>query len=45
MAKNIHITLRPDKQWQGIGEGNTRPYFVAKTQKEVQQIVTLNAFE
>ena len=37
MAKNIHITLRPDKQWQGIGEGNTRPYFVAETQKQAQQ--------
>lgn len=37
MDKNIHVTRRSDKQWQGIGEGNTRPYFVAKTQKEAQQ--------
>ena len=37
MAKNIHVTRRPDKQWQGIGEGNTRPYFVAETQKRAQQ--------
>ena len=45
MAKNIHITKRSDKQWQGIGEGNTRPYFVAETQKEAQQKARVIAIE
>lgn len=36
MAKNIHVTRRPDKQWQGIGEGNTRPYFVTETQEQAR---------
>ena len=36
-AKNIHVTKRHDNQWQGIGEGNIRPYFVAETQKQAQQ--------
>lgn len=45
MAKNIHVTRRPDKQWQGIGEGNHRPYFVADTQGEARQKARLLAIE
>lgn len=34
MGKNIHVTKRPDGNWQGIGEGNSRASFVTKTQRE-----------
>lgn len=37
MKKNIHVTRRSDNLWQGIGEGNSRPYFVAKTQEQARQ--------
>ena len=45
MAKNIHVTRRPDKQWQGIGEGNSRPYFVAKTQEEARKMARERAIK
>ncbi len=32
--KNIHITKRPDGNWQGIKPGAERPSFVRPTQAE-----------
>ncbi len=37
MGKNIHVTKRPDGNWQAIGEGNTRASFVGSTQESARQ--------
>ena len=37
MAKNIHVTKRPDGQWQAIREGGSRASCVAKTQNQVRE--------
>ena len=34
MGKNIHVTKRPDGNWQAIKEGNSRASCVAKTQEQ-----------
>ena len=36
MGKNIHVTKRPDGNWQAIGEGNSRASFVTKTQEQAR---------
>ena len=36
MAKNIHVTKRPDGKWQAIGEGNSRASYVTKTQEQAR---------
>lgn len=37
MGKNIHVTKRPDGNWQAIGEGNTRASFITDTQEAARQ--------
>ena len=37
MAKNYHVTKRPDGLWQAIGEGNSRASFVGGTQEQARQ--------
>lgn len=37
MRKNIHVTKRPDGQWQAIGEGNSKASFVTATQEQARQ--------
>lgn len=36
MGKNIHVTKRPDGNWQVIKEGNSRASCVAKTQEQAR---------
>ena len=36
MGKNIHVTKRPDGNWQAIGEGNSRASYVTKTQEQAR---------
>lgn len=43
MGKNIHVTHRPDGNWNVIGEGNKRPTAVVKTQKAGIEIATEKA--
>ena len=37
MAKNYHVTKRPDGKWQAKGEGNSRASCIANTQKQACQ--------
>lgn len=37
MGKNIHVTKRPDGNWQAKGEGNSRASCVTKTQEQARQ--------
>lgn len=36
MAKNYHVTKRPDGKWQAIGEGNSRASYIADTQEQAR---------
>ena len=36
MAKNVHVTKRPDGNWQTIVEGNTRASHITKTQEQAR---------
>ena len=38
MGKNQHVTLRPDGDWQVIGEGNSKATAVTNTQKQAISI-------
>lgn len=45
MGKNIHITPRPDGQWNVIVEGNTRATAITNTQAQAIEIGRLKAIE
>lgn len=36
-AKNIHVTKRPDGDWQAKGEGNSRASCITKTQEQARR--------